>query len=53
MTVDPSLRRSLHEEQSSLFSASQEVLGQETFSAPERRVPYWVRAVVAACRNFF
>ena len=53
VTRNQGLRERLHEEQRRLFESSEEVRGEETFREEGRRVPYWVRLVVAVARNFF
>lgn len=52
VTRSPSLRADLHEEQERLFRHADPV-DSGTFAAADRRVPAWVKFVVAMWRNFF
>jgi hypothetical protein len=46
------LRSDLHDEQKRLFDSSSQVT-RGTFEDPERKVPNWIKLVVATARNFF
>lgn len=52
VTTNKDLRNELDEEQKMLFESSTKVT-QETFKLPERRIPNWVKVVVATARNLF
>ena len=52
VTSNFDLQTQLHQEQESLFQHSEQVK-EDTFKEADRRVPYWVRTVVALWRNFF
>ena len=52
VTTNPELRRDIDAEQDRLFAQSTPVT-EETFLLPERKIPTWVKWVVAAGRKFF
>lgn len=52
VTTNDSLRQQMHAEQYRLFAQSTPV-SEETFDLPDRKIPTWVKWVVATSRKFF
>jgi hypothetical protein len=52
VTTCRQLQKQLHKEQAALFTTSS-IVSPEVLAAPDRFVPYWVRAVIRTMKHFF